>query len=46
MSLEDFQLLDIELFDNKTVRTDSLKINHQQAANLNNADQNVEFCCG
>ena len=43
MSLEHFQILDNEPFHNGIVKRDYLKIYHQQAANLNNPDQNVEF---
>ena len=43
MSLEDFQLLDNEPFDNSIIKKDFLKVYHQQGAQLNNADQNCEF---
>ena len=46
MSLEDFQLLDNEPFDNSTVKRDFLKVYHQQGANLNDSDQQVEFIFG
>ena len=46
MSLEDFQLLDYEPFDNSIVRRDYSKIYHQQGANLNDPDQNIEFIFG
>ena len=46
MSLEDFQLLDIEQFDNSIVKRDYSKVNHQQGANLNNPDEHVEFIFG
>ena len=46
MSLEDFQLLDNEPFDNSIIKRDFLKIYHQQGAQLNNADQNIEFIFG
>ena len=39
MSLEDFQLLDNEPFDNSIVERDYLKIYHPQGANLNDQDQ-------
>ena len=45
MSSEDFQLLDNEPFDNSITKRD-LKIYHQQGAQLNNADQNIEFIFG
>ena len=46
MSLEDLQLLDNEPFDNSIIKRDYLKIYHQQGANLNDADQNIEFVFG
>ena len=46
MSLEDFQLLDNETFDNSIVKREYVKIYHQQGANLNDPDQNVEFIFG
>ena len=46
MSLEDFQLLDNETFDNSIIKRDFLKIYHQQGAQLNQSDQNVEFIFG
>ena len=46
MSLEDFQLLDNEPFDNSIVKRDYLKIHHQKGAQLNDADQNIEFIFG
>ena len=46
MSLDDFQTLDNEPFDNCIVRRDYLKIYHQQGANLNNPDQFIEFIYG
>ena len=39
MSLEDFQLLGNEPFDNSIVRRDFLKLYHQQIAILNDPDQ-------
>ena len=44
--LEDFQLLDNEPFDNSVVKRDFLKVYHQQGAQLNQSDQNVEFIFG
>ena len=41
--LEDFQLLDNEPFDNSVIKRDFLKVYHQQGAQLNQSDQNVEF---
>ena len=46
MSLEDFQLLDSEPFDNSIIRRDFTKIYHQQRAQLNQSDQNFEFSFG
>ena len=46
MSLEDFQLLDNEPFDNSIIKRDFMKIYHQQGAQLNQADQNIEFIFG
>ena len=46
MSIEDFQLLDNEPFDKSIVTRDHLKAYHQQGANLNDLDQNVEFSFG
>ena len=43
MSLEDFQLLDNEPFDNSIVKRDFLKVYHQQRAQLNQSDQNIEL---
>ena len=43
MSLEDFQLLDYEPFDNSIIKRDFLKIYHQQRAQLNRSDQNIDF---
>ena len=46
MSLEDFQILDNEPFDNSIKERDFLKVCHQQGAQLNQSDQNVEFIFG
>ena len=46
MSLEDFQVLDKEPFHNRVIKRDYLKIYHQQAAQLNQSDQNVEIIFG
>ena len=46
MSSEDFQLSDNEPFDNSIIKRDFLKIYHQQGAQLNQSDQNVEFILG
>ena len=46
MSLEDFQLLDNEPFDNSIIKTDFTKIYHRQGDQLNQSDQNIEFIFG
>ena len=46
MSLEDFQLLDNEPFDNSVIKRDFTKIYHEQGAQLNTSDQNIEFILG
>ena len=46
MSLEDFQLLDSEPFDNSIIKRDYLKVYHQQGGLLNDPDQNTEFILG
>ena len=46
MSLEDFQLLDNEPFDNSIIKRDFTKIYHQQGAQLNQSDQNIELIFG
>ena len=46
MSLEDFQLLDTEPFDNSIIKRDFIKIYRQQGAQLNQSDQNIEFIFG
>ena len=46
MSLEDFQLLGNEPFDNSIIKRDFTKIYHQQGAQLNQSDQNIEFIFG
>ena len=43
MSLEDFQLLDNEPFDNSIIERDFLKIYNQQGAQLNQSDQNIDL---
>ena len=43
MSLEDFQVLDNEPFDNNIIKRDFTKVYHQQGAQLNQSDQNIEF---
>ena len=46
MSLEDFQLLDSEAFDNSIVKRDFMKVYHQQGAQLNDSDQYIKFLFG
>ena len=46
MSLEDIQLLDNEPFDNSIIGRVFLKVYHQQGAQLNQSDQNIEFNFG
>ena len=46
MSLEDFQLLDNEPFDYSIIKRDFTKIYHQQGAQLNQSDQDIEFIFG
>ena len=46
MSLEDFQLLDNEPFDNSIVKRDFTKIYHRQGDQLNQSDQFIEFIFG
>ena len=46
MSLEDFQILDNEPFDDNTITTDFLKVYHQQGAQLNLSDQKIDFNFG
>ena len=46
MSLEDFQLLDNEPFDNSIIKRDFTEIHHQKGAQLNQSDQNIEFKFG
>ena len=46
MSLEDFQLKDNESIDNSIIKRDFIKVDHQQGAQLNDPDQNIEFIFG
>ena len=46
MSLEIFQLLDKEPFDNSIKKRDYLKVYHQQWAQLNQSNQNSHFIFG
>ena len=46
MSLEDFHLTDDEQIANSIIKRDFIKIYHQQGAQLNDPDQNIEFIFG
>ena len=46
MCIEDFHLLDNESIDNSVIKRDYTKIYHQQGAQLNQSDQNIEFIFG
>ena len=46
MSLGVFQLLDKQPFDSSIIKRDFLKVYHQQGAQLNQSDQNIEFIFG
>ena len=46
MSLDDFQLLDNEPFDNSIIRSDFTKIRHHQGAQSNQSDQDIEILFG
>ena len=46
MSLEGFQLIDIEPIDDSIVKRDYTKVYHQSGAILNDQNQNVEFIFG
>ena len=46
MSLESLQLIDNEKIDTSIIIRDFTKKYHQQAANLNDSNQNVEFIWG
>ena len=46
MSIEDFQLIDNIEIDNSIIKRDFTKIYHQQGAQLNNPDQNIDFIFG
>ena len=43
MILEDFQMLESDPVDNSIKKGDFLKVYHQQGAQLNQSDQNIEF---
>ena len=46
MSLEDFQILDNEPFENSIIKRDFPESYHQQGAQINQSDQNIEFILG
>ena len=46
MSYEDFELVDNMQIDNSIVKRDFTKVYHQQGANLNDANQSIEFLFG
>ena len=46
MSLKDFQLLDNDSFVNSIIKRDFLKVYHQQSAQSNQSNQNIEFFSG
>ena len=46
MSLEDFQLLHNEPFDNSVMKRDFFKVYHQQGAELNQSDRKIKFIFG
>ena len=46
MSLEDFQLIDNEPFDNSFIERDFSKVYYRQGAQLNQSDQKIEFVIG
>ena len=46
MNLEDLQLIDNEPINISKIKGDSLERNHQQGANLNDSNQDVEFTIG
>ena len=43
MSLEGLQLIDNETIDNSIIKRDFIKVYHQQGAQLNDPDQNIEI---
>ena len=46
MSLEGIQLIDNDSLDNGIIKKDFTKIYHQQGAQLNQSDQNIEIVSG
>ena len=46
MDVEDFHIIDQEPIENSIMKRDYLKIYHQQGAQMNQSDQNVEFVFG
>ena len=43
MSLEDFQLINTEPLNSSIIKRDFRKVYHQQGAQMNQSDQNIEF---
>ena len=43
MRLEDFQILNNEPLDNNIIKRDFTKVYHQQGAQLNQSDQDIDF---
>ena len=46
MSLEGFQMIENDPIDNSIIKRDYIRVYHQQGANLNDSNQNVEFIFG
>ena len=46
MSFEDFQIIENEVIDNSIIKRDFINVCHQQGAQLNDPDQNIEFIFG
>jgi len=46
VSFEDFQIIDNEAIDKSVLKRDFLKTYQQQASNLNDSDQKIEFIFG
>ena len=46
MSAEDFELIDIETIDNSYIKRDFARVYHQQGAQINYPDQNIDFIFG
>ena len=46
MSAEDFQLKNIEIFDDSIIKRDFIKIYHQSGANVDAENSQIKFCFG